>query len=276
MLKLRDGIVELYRKAATSVPPDIEEALKNALASEENALAKESLSRILDNIRTSRQKPSPVCEDTGIPLFSVKAPRGLSHIELRNTIREATVIATGKIPLRPNAVDIITSENSGDNTGIGVPIIYCEETTDDTLKIDLMLRGSGCEDVGRGYRLPDEALGAGMNLDGVMRCALDAVEKVQGKGCPPYILGIGVGATDYQVAVLAKHQLFRRMNDSSEYPSIADLEQSVLAETNRMSNRLGTTTTLGVKIGITHRHPSSCYVYVSVSCWASRRARLIW
>jgi len=280
LLKLRDGIVELYRKVATSIPPDVEEALKRAYSLEEDSIARESLGIVLDNILTARQTERPVCQDTGVPVFYVRIPRGLSHAEIRNTIQEATVIATMKVPLRPNAVDILTERNSGDNTGVGFPVIYLEETADDTLRIDLMLKGSGCENTGQTYRLPVEGLNAQRDLDGVRRCVLDAVHSAQGRGCPPYTLGIGVGAAKDQVALLAKHQLFRRLPDCSEHPVIADLENRLLNEINQLGigplGLGGKTTAIGVKIGINHRHPASYFVDVSVSCWANRRARLIW
>jgi fumarate hydratase class I len=280
VLKLRDGIVELYRKVATSIPPDVEAALKNAYASEESSRRKESLAAILENIRTARQSVQPVCQDIGVPVFAVKIPRGLSHIEMRNTVREATVMATEKVPLRPSAVDILTDKNSGDNTGIGFPIIYLEETADDTLKIDLMLRAYGCENSGQTYRLPNEELNAPSDLEGVRACVLDAVMKTKGEGCPPYILGIGIGAADDQVSVLAGQQLFRKLNDSSELPAIGELEKRLLDEINRSGEGSqglgGKASALGVKIGVNHRHTSSYCVSVSVSCWACRRARLIW
>ncbi|HXX56944.1 MAG TPA: fumarate hydratase [Thermodesulfovibrionales bacterium] len=280
MLKLRDGIVELYKKVATSIPPDVEEALRKAFETEEPGPAKESLSRILENIKVARQSARPVCQDTGVPVFSIAAPKGLSHRELIDTVREATVIATSKVPLVPNAIDVVTGENTGDNTGIGFPVIYLEETPDDTLRIDLILKDSGCEQAGRTYRLPEQSLNAGMNLEGVRRCVIDAVEKRRWSGCLPYIIGIGIGATDDQVVVLAKRQFFRKVHDYSEYPAIADLEKTLLGEINALANGPAgsgkRTAALGVKIGINHRHTSSFSVHVSVSCWASRRARLIW
>lgn len=280
MLKLRDGIVELYRKAATSIPADVEEALRNALAAETSVPARETLNRIIDNIRASRQIERPVCHDTGVPVFHIRAPRGLSHNDLRNTVREATVIATEKELLQPNAIDVITNENTGNNVGIGFPIIYVEETADDRLKIDLLMKTSGCENVSQLYRLPVEDLGAGMDLEGVRLCVLDAVRKAEGRGCPPYTIGVGVGAAFDQVAVLATFQLFRRLTDTSEYPVIAALEERLLREINSIGPGPAgpdmTVNAIGVKIGINHRHTSSYCVGVSVSCWASRRARLIW
>lgn len=280
MLKLRDGIVELYKKVATSIPPDVEEAIKGALITEKDSRGGESLSGILENIQKSRQTPRPACIDTGIPVFRVKVPRGLGHAEIKNTIREATSIATQKVPLALNAVDILTGENSGDNTGIGFPVIYLEEASDDTFTIDLMLKAGECENYSRTYKLPVEELDAGRDLKGVKKCVIDCITKAEGKGCPPYTIGVGIGATHEQVSVLAVHQLFRKISDENEHPVLRDMEKSLVVEINRSGRGPlglgGKTTALAVKIGINHRHPESYLVHVSLACWANRRGRLIW
>lgn len=281
MLRLRDGIVELYKKVATSLPPDVEEALRAAFPAEkEGSAAASSLSVMLENVRMAREKLKPLCQDTGVPVFFVKVPVGLSQLDLRETIFEATRIATARIPLRPNAVDVVTDKNSGDNTGAGFPIIYMEETRSGTLSIDLMMKGGGCENTGLLYKLPLEELGAQRDLDGVRRCVLDTVQKAQGRGCPPYIIGVGIGASKDQVTRLAKDQLMRKLTDVNAIGDLASLERRILTEINELGigpqGLGGKTTALGVKIGVNHRHPASYFVDVSVSCWAHRRGRLIW
>lgn len=281
MLKLRDGIVELYRKVATSLPPDVEDSLKAACVSEKKGSnARYALEIILENICIARETARPICQDTGVPVFYVKTPMGLSQIELEKTIIEATRIATEKVPLRPNAVDIITDKNTGDNTGIGFPVIYYRETPDSTLSIDLMLKGSGCENVGQTYKLPKEELKADRDLDGVRKCVLDAVYRAQGRGCSPYTIGVGIGAAKDQVTRLAKEQLMRRLTDTNNIEVLFKLEKRLLKEINTLGigplGFGGKTTALGVKIGVNHRHPASYFVDISVCCWANRRGRLIW
>ncbi len=281
MLKLRDGVVELYRKVATSLPPDVEEAVRAARGFEEDGTtAASTLSVIAENIKSARDTFRPLCQDTGVPVFYVKVPVGLSHTELKSTIMEATREATQKVPLRPNAVDVVTEKNSGDNTGAGFPIIYLEETSSGTLTIDLMLKGAGSENAGQLYKLPMAEINAQRDLDGVRRCVLDAVQKAQGKGCPPYIVGVGIGATKDQVTRLAKEQLMRKLGDTNKVPVLAELEQQLLSQLNSLGvgpmGLGGRTTALGVKIGANHRHPASYFVDVSIGCWAMRRGRLIW
>jgi fumarate hydratase class I len=281
MLKLRDAIVELYRRAATSLPSDIEAALRSAHKKEKKgSTAEAAIFSILKNIEIARETGRPICQDTGIPIFFIKAPAGLSHISLKNTIKEATREATKKIPLRANAVDILSDRNSGDNTGIGFPVVYIEEVRGGGLVMDLMLKGSGSENIGRIYRLPLEELRAERDLEGVRKCVLDTLYKAQGKGCPPYIVGVGIGATEDQVTRLSKEQLLRRLKDINRYEALSKIEKRLLADINRLGIGTlglgGKTTALGVKIGVNHRHPASYFVDVALSCWADRRARLTW
>ena len=278
---LHREIIKLYRKAATSLPKDVEDSLRHAAKAEKDgSTAKAALSAILENIRIARETERPLCQDTGIPVFFVKAPRKQSQLVLKNTIIESTRIATEEVPLRPNAVDILSDKNSGDNTGIGFPIIYFEESQDSAITIELMLKGSGCENVSKLYKLPLEELRAERDLDGVRRCALDAIHRAQGKACPPYVLGIGIGASRDQVTRLAKDQLIRNLGDTNDIKVLSELEKRLLDEINQLGigplGLGGKTTALGVKIGVNHRHPASYFVEVSISCWADRRAKLIW
>jgi fumarate hydratase, class I len=279
MAKLRDAIVELYRLAATSLPGDIEAALCAALKKEKRgSAAGTALSAIIQNIKLARETFRPVCQDTGVPIFFVKMPCGFSLLEIENEIIRATRIATKNIPLRANAVDVPTDKNSGDNTGVGFPVIYFEETKDKKLVIDLMLKGSGSENIGQLYKLPLQELKAERDMEGVRNCILDAVHKAQGKGCPPYIIGVGIGATKDQVTRVSKRQLMRDLNDTNANATLAKLEKRVLDDVNRLGigpiGFGGKTTALAVKIGACHRHPASYFVDVSINCWASRKAAI--
>jgi fumarate hydratase, class I len=278
MLKLRDAFVGLYRQAATSLPPDVEDALRQASAKEKKgANAASAFSTILENIAMARATKKPICQDTGVPVFFIKIPCGFSQTALKKEIISATRIATKTIPLRANAVDILTDKNSGDNTGLGFPVMYFEETGGHKLTIDLMLKGAGSENIGQLYKLPLQELKAERDLEGVRKCVLDTVHKAQGKGCPPYIIGVGIGAAKDQVTRLSKEQLMRNLNDRNKYKILAALENKLLQDINRLGigpvGLGGRTTAIGVKIGVNHRHPAAYFVDVALFCWASRRAR---
>lgn len=287
MLKLRDGIVELYRKVATSIPTDVEEALKRAQAEESTPLAGESLEIILKNISLARTTSRPLCQDTGFPVFFVKIPRGLSQQLIKDVIRDATRLATQKVPLRPNAVNSVTEKNTGDNVGELFPLIYAEEVAEQTLTVDLMLKGGGSENIGQLYKLPalledgaGEGAAAERDFEGVRKCVLDAVFKAQGKGCPPYTIGVAVGGAKDQVTALSKRQLMRRLTDRHPDEALAAFEARLLMEVNSLAIGAlgfgGGATALGVKVAAAERHPASYFVDVSFVCWANRRGRLVW
>lgn len=287
MLKLRDGIVELYRKVATSIPKDVEEALRTASSRERGLPVKESYNGMLKKISTARTTSCPLCGDTGFPVFFVKVPKGLSHQHVRDVIVEATRIATQKVPLSPNAVDIITGENRGDNVGEHFPLIYTDESTESSLVVDLMLRGGDCENLGRTYALPamltsekGEEVLADRNLEGVRACIVDALMAARGRACPPFVLGVAMGGARDQVTFLSKKQLLRRISDTHPNALIAEAEKSLLKEINSLSaggaDFGGQTIALGVKISAAHRHPLSYFVDISFSCWTHRRGKLIW
>ena len=286
MLKLRDGIVELYRKVAISVPKDIEEALKAACSKEADVLARESLDGVLKKVSLARAGSCPICEDTGFPVFFVKVPMGLSHRAIKEVIVDATRLATKRVPLTPNAVSSITDMNSEDNVGDAFPLVYIDETDEQTLTVDLMLKSGLSENLGQIYKLPallnmgGIEVAAGRDFDGVGKCVLDAVSRARGEGCPPYTIGVAIGGAKDQVTFLSKRQLMRRLHDVHPDPAIAGLEMRILNEVNSLDIgppwAVGQTAALGVKIAAAHRHPDSYFVDVSFACWAHRRGRLIW
>jgi fumarate hydratase class I len=187
--------------------------------------------------------------------------------------------ATRRAYLRPNAVDALSGVNSGDNLGDDhFPTIHFEEIEGDSLQIDLMLKGGGCENVGAQYSLPNSALGAGRDLAGVRKVALDAVHKAQGKGCAPGILGIAVGGDRGSSYSASKEVLLRQLDDSNANPELDALEQRLTGEANQLGigpmGFGGQTTVLGTKITGMHRLPASYFVSVSYMCWAYRRRQM--
>jgi len=274
-------LIELIRRTSTDLPPDVERALAEARGREASGSAAQgALDSILQNVDLARRESIPICQDTGTPIFYVKHPEGWSTRRLREQIRAAVAEATRRSYLRPNAVDALTDKNSGNNLGDeAFPMIHFEEVEGDELTIDLMLKGGGCENVGAQYSLPSGALGAGRDLAGVRKVVLDAVQKAQGQGCAPGILGVAIGGDRGSSYYASKEVLFRKMDEISPDPKLAALEQRLTEEANRMGigpmGFGGETTVLGVKMTGMHRLPASFFVSVSYMCWAHRRRRMI-
>ena len=281
MHDITEPILELVRLAATDLPQDVEESLRNALENEEpGSAARGALETILTNVELARENSTPICQDTGTPIFHVEYPLGWSTLQLKNNIERAVVTATEKAYLRPNSVHSITGKNTGNNLGDHhFPSIHFHEVEGDQLRIDLMLKGGGCENVGAQYALPNASLSAGRDLEGVRRVTLDAVYKAQGKGCAPGILGIAIGGDRGSSFLASKEALFNKMDAVNPDQDLAQLEQRLTDETNQLGigpmGFGGETTVLGTKITSLHRLPASYFVSVSYMCWAYRRRRMI-
>jgi len=280
MQDLTQPILELVRRAATDLPPDVEAELREAVDQEEaGSAARGALETILKNVEMARQNSTPICQDTGTPLFYVRYPEGCSTRRLRQQIQQAVAQATQRAYLRPNAVDSLTGTNTGDNLGDDhFPTIHFEEIEGDTLQVDLMLKGGGCENVGAQYSLPNSTLGAGRDLAGVRKVTLDAVHKAQGKGCAPGILGVAIGGDRGSSFAASKETLLRQLDDSNSNLELAELEQRLTGESNQLGigpmGFGGKTTVLGTKVTATHRLPASYFVSVTYMCWAYRRRRM--
>jgi fumarate hydratase class I len=281
MRDLKEPILELIRLTSTNLPPDVEKSLREAVEREEpGSAARGALETILKNVELSRRNFTPICQDTGTPIFYVFHPEGMSTRKLRQTIEECVVEATKKSYLRPNAVDSLTEENSGNNLGgEHFPSIHFEEVDGDALTIELMLKGGGCENVGAQYSLPNTPLGAGRDLAGVRKVVLDAVQKAQGQGCAPGILGVAIGGDRGTGYAASKQVLYKKMGESNPDPELAALEQRLTDESNEMGigpmGFGGKTTVLDTKITGMHRLPASFFVTVSYMCWAYRRRKMV-
>ncbi|MDR3575204.1 MAG: fumarate hydratase [Anaerolineaceae bacterium] len=281
MRDLTQEILELVRLTSTNLSPDVEKALREALAKEEpGSAARGAMETILTNVEMTRRNSTPICQDTGTPIFFVRYPDGWSPRALREQIRTAVEQATKKTYLRPNAVDSLNGKNTGNNLGDQhFPTIHFEEADGETLTIDLILKGGGCENVGAQYALPDDRLQAGRDLEGVRKTVLDAVYKAQGEGCAPGFLGVAIGGDRGTSFVASKEALLRKVDDIHSREDLASLEDRITKEANQLGigpmGFGGRSTVLGTKISSTYRLPASYYVTISYMCWAFRRRKMI-
>jgi len=271
---MREGIIELLRECATDLPADVESALVAAYK-KESGTAKDVLCTILENVRIAREKSAPMCQDTGTPIVYVTTPPKADRIRIRREIIAALRKATSSVPLRANAVDPVTGANTGDNTGEGFPAVHFREWKKKRVRFELLLKGGGSENVTRLYTLPEKSLNAGRDLEGVERCVLDAVYKAQGKACPPYFIGVGIGGLADATINLSKRQLLRKVGDINKDSVLARFEADAVKKINALGigpmGLGGKVTALSCKVGKQHRNPPSYFVAVSFNCWALRR-----
>lgn len=265
--KLTEIIRQLILKAHTEIPDDVERALRKAYEAEESEIARKNLEIMLENLEIARKNMIPICQDTGLPIFFVEIGRELRlDFDIRKSITCAVRDMTPRI-LRPNAVHPVTRVNSGDNTGIAVPIVNCEIVEGDRLRIIYFPKGAGSENVSAlRMLLPTEARK-------IKDFVVEVVANALGLPCPPVIIGLGIGGSFDIAAKLAKKALLRRLDSMNEF------ELDILEAVNELGigpmGLGGKTTALAVLSEIAHCHTASLPVAVNIQCWANRRSEVI-
>lgn len=280
MNQWRHNLLCLIRQSTSRVPADVHEALRLGLDREApGSLARSTLQTLLDNIELAKGTVRPLCQDTGTLIVNVEAPPGFEQRVFEETFRKAVMAAVEEGTLRRNCVDTLTGHNTGNGVGRGNPTFHWRECDrPDRVRVALIQKGGGCENVGGQYALPDPALEADRDLEGVRRCALDAVHRAQGRGCAPGILAVIAGGDRATGAAAAKQQFFRHLGQRHSEPELAGLEQRLLREANTLGigpmGFGGKTTLLDVFVDVLDRLPASYFVTVSYMCWAFRRGVL--
>jgi fumarate hydratase class I len=278
-----DSMTALIVKTSTDLPPDVRAAMRVAMNEEpEGTRSAQALAIIAQNIDQAADGEGAICQDTGMPTFEVKTPVGANQIWMKAQIKAAIAEATRRGKLRPNSVDSLTGENSGNNLGPGTPVVHFEQWEQDEIEVKLILKGGGCENMNAQYSVPTELphLGrADRTLEGVRKCILHAVWQAQGKGCAPGAIGVCIGGDRTSGYVHAKEQLFRTIDDINPDSRLAELEAEIMRTVNTLGVGTmgfgGRVSLIGCKIGTLNRLPASFFVSVAYDCWAFRRLGVV-
>ena len=279
-----ESVLSLIVRTSTDLPPDVRSAMKAAMNQEDRETRSgQALAIIALNVDQAAEGEGAICQDTGMPTFEVKTPVGANQIVMKKEIRAAIAEATKRGKLRPNSVDSLTGENSGDNLGPGTPIMHFEQWENDhEIEVKLILKGGGCENMNSQYSLPVELphLGrADRSIEGVRKCILHAVWHAQGKGCAPGAIGVCIGGDRTSGYVHAKEQLFRTLDDVNPDARLGALEASIMGEVNKLGIGTmgfgGNVSLIGCKVGALNRLPASFFVSVAYDCWAYRRLGVV-
>ncbi|OPX68473.1 MAG: fumarate hydratase [Methanoregulaceae archaeon PtaB.Bin108] len=254
---------EALRQAQITLPPDVIRALSMARERETSEIAKGELANIIANLEMAGSLSVPICQDTGVPVVYITLPPDVPlTCTMYDAVAEGVRKATREIPLRPNVVDPLSRENSGNNTGAGMPAIHVRPG--DRFTITVLPKGAGAENMSRiAMMLPSER-------DQIPKFVVETMLLAGGRPCPPVILGVGIGSTFDGVAALAKEALLEPIDCMTPY------EEEILNIVNSLGigpmGLGGKTTALAVKVKTGGCHTASLPVAVNVQCWACRRA----
>lgn len=273
--KITEAIKDLSIKASTELNDDVIKAFKEGLEKDRSPASKAIFRQLLENARIAKEDKMPICQDTGFTVIyidigqKVLFTNGLLNQAIEEGVRKGYIEGY----LRKSIVkDPLTNPvNTKDNTP---PIVHIEIVEGDKVKISLLPKGGGSENMSR-IKMMKPADG----VEGVKNFVLETVEIAGPNPCPPIIVGVGMGGTFDHVAYLAKKSLLRKIGSVNPDPKLAELEDIWLEEVNKLgigpAGLGGEITALDLFINQFPRHIASFPVAVNIQCHAARVKHII-
>ena len=268
-------VSSLCQEANFFLPDDVLSALEEARNNEESPLGKQALDQILENAKLAQEEQIAICQDCGTAVVFLELGQDV-HItggNLYQSIEEGVRQGYEKGYLRKSIARQPFSSriNTGDNTPA---IIHTDIVPGDRLKITVMPKGGGSENMSRLFMLKPA-----QSRQGIINTIIQAVDEAGSNPCPPVIIGIGIGGTAEKAIVLAKKSLLRRVGEASPNPEVAELEKEILGGINSLGigpqGFGGRTTALAVHIDTFPCHIASLPVAVNIQCHAARHKEAI-
>ncbi len=266
--RITGAVRELCIEANRRLPPDVERRIRECAAREDHPAAREVFRNIIDNAELAAPNGLALCQDTGLALVFVDLGQEV-HItggDLREAINEGVRQGYRDGYLRKSANHPFTRKNTGDNTPA---IIYFDIVPGDRIRIHLVSKGFGGENMSRALTLPPAA-----GWPGIKRTVIELTAAAGPNACPPTVIGVGIGGTLDQSILLAKKAYLRPLDDVNPDPDLAAKEEELLEAVNKLGigpmGLGGRTTALAVKIALAPCHIGSLPLAVNFQCHSSR------
>ncbi|WP_448383995.1 fumarate hydratase [Desulfosoma sp.] len=267
-----DDIVRTVRdlaiRANTELGDDVLHAFEAALEKEESPTGRDILKRLIENAQIARAEKIPMCQDTGFAVVFVDMGQDV-HIEggsLREAVEEGVRQGYRDGYLRKSICHPFTRHNTGDNTPA---IIHIDLQPGEHFHLTLAPKGGGSENMSRVTMLTPA-----VGIQGVKDFVVQRVKESGPNPCPPTIVGVGIGGTFEQAALLAKKALLRPLGSPNPDPELQALEADWLEAINRLGigpqGLGGRITSLAVHIRMMPCHIASLPVAVNIQCHAAR------
>ena len=271
-----DAVKNMIITTATNLPEDTYDALREAMEVEKSPVSKEVIRQLLENADIAKNEKRPLCQDTGLAVFFVKvgADVKINGGLLKDAINEGTEKGYTEAYLRASTCEPFSRANLKDTVGYNLPaIIHFDIVEGEKIEIEYAAKGGGSENVSRAKVFPPAA-----GKEGIIEYVKEVISDAGGNPCPPITVGVGIGGTFEKACISSKHALFRDLGTVNEDPEMAELENTILEEINKLGigamGMGGTKTALAVHIESNPCHIASLPVSVNVQCHSSRHTHI--
>ena len=268
-------VARLCQEANFDIGDDVLESLKQAREKEESPLGQQVLDQILENDSIAMNQKIPICQDCGTAVVFLEVGQD-AHItgeDLYTAVEEGVRQGYKEGYLRKSIVSQPFSArvNTKDNTPA---VIHLEMVPGDRLKITVMPKGGGSENMSR-LNMLTPAKGR----LGVIDFVVKSVAEAGSNPCPPVIVGVGIGGTADKAMILAKKALLRRVGEPNPDLEMAGLEREMLERVNSLGigpqGFGGRTTALAVHAEVFPTHIAMLPVAVNLQCHAARHKEAV-
>ncbi|MDP6647431.1 MAG: fumarate hydratase [Dehalococcoidales bacterium] len=273
--KITKTVARLCQEANYFLPNDVHRALKQAHKTEASSLGRKTLDQLLANAQLATEAKMAMCQDCGIAVVYLEIGQD-THItggNLYEAINEGVRQGYEQGYLRKSMVSRPYSArvNTQDNTPA---VIHTDIIPGDKLKITVMPKGGGSENMSRLFMLTPE-----QGRSGIIEVVLRAVNEASSNPCPPVIVGVGIGGTAEIAMALAKKATLRPLGSINSDPENARLEKELTKRVNALGigpeGLGGQTTALAVHTELFPSHIASLPIAVSLQCHAARQKETI-
>jgi fumarate hydratase subunit alpha len=267
---ITETVARLAVEANHFLGEDVIAALRHAREVEESPAGREVLDQLLRNSQIAQQGEFPLCQDTGVAVVVVELGQDVHIVGggMNAAIHAGVHKGYTEGYLRKSMVTPPFSArvNSKDNTPA---MIHTEIVPGDQLKITVMPKGGGCENM--------SALGMLKPADGragVLDFVTGVMDRAGSNPCPPTIVGVGIGGNADHVMWLAKKALLRPVGQPNPDAEVAALESDLFSRINNLGigpmGLGGRITSLAVHCETAPCHIASMPVGVNVQCHSAR------
>ena len=270
---ITETVKGLCMEANFDLGQDVLDAFERAKAEEESPAGVEILEQLEENASIATQERVAICQDTGIAVVFVEMGQDVHLVggDLNDAINEGVRQGYRDGYLRKSLCHPFTRANTGDNTPA---VIHVKIVPGDKVKLTVAPKGGGSENMSRVTMLTPAA-----GKEGIVEYVVQRVRESGSNPCPPTIIGVGIGGTFENAALLAKEALLRPLRSENPDPELASLEGEILERINKLGigpqGLGGRTTSLAVHIKMMPCHIASLPLGVNIQCHAQRHKETV-
>ncbi len=271
---IEQAVRDLCIDANKHLPKDLEKRIGECAECECSELPKSIMKSLQDNIKAARELDIPVCQDTGMAVVFAEIGQEVHLVggSFEQAVNKGVARGYTEGFLRCSVVeDPLRRINTGDNTPA---VIHTRIVEGDKVKITVAPKGFGSENMSTLKMFTPSA-----TREDIVNYVVESVRTAGSNPCPPMVLGVGIGGTFEQCALLAKTALCRSVSEKNPDEFYSSMEAEILERVNALDigpqGFGGKTTALSVAIEARPTHIAGLPVAVNVGCHVTRHAEIV-